>query len=397
MNPPRLLLLVALLATSFPSATRSAQEPAQAPVSNLDARSLFMTYCAACHGETGDGNGTTKLDRPARSFKDGGFSYGNTPEVIAKTLQYGIPGSVMPSFGKALTDEQRLLLAKHVISLGPQDLPTESPDRVLVVKDRAVVARGKLPPIVESGEEIPRGLLVGTPDGFTFAYRTDDVRLIAVYQGEFAERTDWMGRGGTQLKPLGKLVAELGTAPTAMFQIPRAFGAQPTEPAGRSIPLFARMRSSRAEGDRIFVAYDLVKEKNDRGPALLSVEESIRSATTSVGSGWRRNFRIANAWDSAVNVELLQPVDLAKLGVTELGTTRTQSIVITGGQVASSTSTTNGPALLRHWRCLTQGTSVAECVANVEPKSTREFELLTVIAPIWNDKVSAAWQKEVLR
>jgi mono/diheme cytochrome c family protein len=399
MNPPRLLLLVALLATIVPSATRSAQEPVPAPASSLDARALFMTYCAACHGETGDGNGTTKLDRPARSFKDGGFSYGNTPDAIAKTLQYGIPGSVMPSFGKTLSDEQRIALAKYVIELGPQDLPTESPDRVLVVKDRAVVARGKLPPIAEGGEEIPRGLLVGTPDGFTFAYRTDDLRLIAVYQGEFAERTDWMGRGGTQLKPLGKLVADLGAAPQAMFELPGKFDADTADPARRATPLFARIRNTRSGRDRIVIAYDLLRDEHDQTSVLLRVEESIGSATTSVGSGWRRRFLFANDGDSAVSLRIVEPVDRARLGIGRDGATRTEKLTISGGNIAKSTSTDAGSALLRGWRCVTARTitSSGECVALVEPRCPVEFELLTVIAPSWDEKVQQAWEKEVLR
>ena len=61
----------------------------------------------------GDGKGTTKLDRDPRNFQAGGFSYGNTPEAIARTITYGIPGSPMPSFEKALDAAQRLKAAKE--------------------------------------------------------------------------------------------------------------------------------------------------------------------------------------------------------------------------------------------------------------------------------------------
>lgn len=380
-----------------PVAALVASDAAPASAS-AETRGLFATFCAACHGATGDGNGTTKLDRPARSFKDGGFSYGNTPDAIAKTLAYGIPGSVMPSFGKTLSDEQRIALAKYVIELGPQDMPTESPDRVMVVSDRAVVARGKLPPIVEGGEEIPRGLLVGTPDGFTFAYRTDDLRLIAVYQGEFAERTDWMGRGGTQLKPLGKLVADLGAAPRAMFEIPGVLEARYDDPAKRATPLFARIRNTRSERDRLVVAYDLLRNEHDCESILLHVEESIGSATTSVGSGWRRRFSITNSGDSAVNVQLVEPIDRAKLGLNEVGAEQSKGIVIRGGEVATVTSTTRGPTLLRHWHSLDgRASRVGESGARIEPGPPVVFELVTVIAPSWNEQVQKAWEKEVLR
>src|SRR5262245_27648388 len=83
------------------------------------ARELFVKNCAACHGETGDGKGTTKLDRPARSFKDGGFSFGNTPEALFRTISVGIPGSPMPGFDSALSEDDRKLVAAFVVTLGP--------------------------------------------------------------------------------------------------------------------------------------------------------------------------------------------------------------------------------------------------------------------------------------
>ena len=86
---------------------------AQAPaMANSDAQRLYSVHCVQCHGVSGDGQGTTKLDRPARSFKDGGFSFGNTKEALSKTIAYGIPGSQMPAFESALKPEERALLAE---------------------------------------------------------------------------------------------------------------------------------------------------------------------------------------------------------------------------------------------------------------------------------------------
>src|SRR5438093_1021640 len=84
-----------------------------------DARALFLQHCASCHGESGDGRGTTQLDRPARSFKDGGFSYGNTVEALVRTIANGIPGTPMPAAPSVLTDADRRALAEYVLSLGP--------------------------------------------------------------------------------------------------------------------------------------------------------------------------------------------------------------------------------------------------------------------------------------
>ena len=104
-------LAAALFALLLPSPARAADdEPA--------GRASFLLNCARCHGESGDGQGTETLDRPARSFRAGGFSFGNTPEAVFRTLSHGIPGSPMPSF-ELLPEDERRALAEYVLSLGP--------------------------------------------------------------------------------------------------------------------------------------------------------------------------------------------------------------------------------------------------------------------------------------
>ncbi|MCZ6598874.1 MAG: c-type cytochrome, partial [Planctomycetota bacterium] len=112
------------------------QDPKTQEGREADVKVLFLTNCAACHGETGDGKGWTKLDRPARSFQDGGFSYGNTPEALFRTITVGIPGTQMPGFGTSLTEQERRMLADHVITLGPEGVVVEPEDTILVVRDR---------------------------------------------------------------------------------------------------------------------------------------------------------------------------------------------------------------------------------------------------------------------
>jgi mono/diheme cytochrome c family protein len=171
-----------------------------------EAVARFETLCAQCHGSDGSGTGPAILDRPARSFMDGGFSFGNTPAAIARTLATGIPGTPMPGFGDVLDESQRLDLARYVLTLGPPIEEVAEIDTIMTVTDRPLIVRGILPPITEQAEINPRGLLVGTTNGFTYEYRTDDVRLLGIRQGDFVRRTDWNGRGGTPLQPLGRLV-----------------------------------------------------------------------------------------------------------------------------------------------------------------------------------------------
>lgn len=271
---------------------QAAQTPAPAAQKPVDlhldhpARKLFLANCAQCHGESGDGKGTTKLDRDPRNFQAGGFSYGNTPEAIARTITYGIPGSPMPSFEKALKDAERRQLAEYVLLLGPEQPKTDPKESVLVVGDKPLVVRGKLPPVVEGGPAFPRGLLVGTPEGLSFEYRVDDVRLLAVLKGEFADRADWRGRGGDALVPLGKAVHVLADKEDGW--IFSRYG----ELARR------QLRSTELSGAEARLHYDLLGPAGER---IASVVETPRTFACSLGGGYARRFRLEpgepQSWD----------------------------------------------------------------------------------------------------
>ncbi len=270
-----------IASTSFPltslalfvlAAPRTAQDSVER------ARKLFVTNCATCHGERGDGQGTTQLDRPARSFMDGGFSFGNTPEALFRTISTGIPGTPMPGFDSSLSEEERRLVASHVVTLGPPIEEVKAEDMVLAVHDRPLVVRGLLPSLGEGLPTHPRGLLIGDPSGITFEYRVDDVRLLALRQGGFVERTDWSGRGGTPLNPLGKVVhLEAGGQPEPMFKLARV-----------STPLVARLSGTIVEGASVVLEYHLV----NAGREVAHVRESPHVLTTQYGTGFRREFEV---------------------------------------------------------------------------------------------------------
>jgi mono/diheme cytochrome c family protein len=266
-------------ADSKPPALASSGPHADPASAASDARSLFLANCASCHGETGDGQGWTKLDRPARSFMDGGFSFGNTPEQLFRTLTTGIPGTPMPAFDVSLSDEERRVLADYVITLGPPVEEMDLSKSVLIVGDEPLVVRGMLPPIVEGAHSWPRGLIVGTTDGLSFEYRADDVRLIGVRQGGFVQRKDWTGRGGDALEPLGKTIASApqgDPGPVAILGV-------------SDVPLVARLSSTAVLDGRARVRYELV---DPSGRALASVEESAAAASTALGPGIRRRFDV---------------------------------------------------------------------------------------------------------
>ncbi|MEE3001537.1 MAG: c-type cytochrome, partial [Planctomycetota bacterium] len=238
------------------------------------ARALFSAYCAQCHGETGDGKGTQVLDRPARSFRDGGFSFGNTRDAIFRTISSGIGGTPMPGFSDSLSIEERRALAAHVQTLGPPVLDVSIEDMVLEVRDTPLVVRGHLPSLGDGLPEHPRGLLIGGIDGLTTEYRVDDVRLLAVRQGRFVERTDWSGRGGTPLKPLGPVIHLIdGGDPAPTFELDQ--------------PLEARLLQTTIKDGRASVIYVL----DYKGIRVL-VEEWIEAFTHPAGPGYIRNFHI---------------------------------------------------------------------------------------------------------
>ncbi|MFT7463652.1 MAG: mono/diheme cytochrome c family protein [Pseudohongiellaceae bacterium] len=299
MHPPLSITLRAAIAALALTQTAPAQ----------DGQLLFAQHCAKCHGETGDGNGTEELDRPARSFQDGGFSFGDTELAIFRTITHGIPGSPMPSFGDGLSDDQRQDLAVFVRTLCPPRAEVTEEDTAMVVGDFPLVAKGLLSPVVSGAQTYPRGLLLGTTDGLTFEYRADDLRLLAVRQGPFAQRNDWTGRGGAPLVPLGSVVwlNEEGSPPGLFFaesqsaegdDIDRTDG---TVPDRQPLQVDLTSISTPRSGASIT---STLRDANDR--PVGQVTEEPRRLTTSLGSGFSRRFTItANSPD--VPLVLLMP------------------------------------------------------------------------------------------
>lgn len=201
-----LLLSVALVAP--PPAPAAAFTPAE--IARLDTKALYIEHCAKCHGETGDGKGTADLDRPARSFLDGGYSYGNTRKAVLRSVTYGIPGTPMPAFAETLGEEERTALADFVIAMGPKGTVVEPGASQITIGDKPRVVHGMMPAIPGGPAREPRSLVVGFPNGTTLRYAKTRGTLDAVYVGEFLDRRDWGGRGGAPLKPLGALTWKRG-------------------------------------------------------------------------------------------------------------------------------------------------------------------------------------------
>jgi len=267
------------------------QEPAA-----IDAAALYLTNCAMCHGEQGDGKGIVKLDRPARSFQDGGFSFGNTRTAIARTIGSGIGGTPMPGFAETLDEAQRLALADLVIAFGPEQKAPAPGATEMIVADRPLVARGMLPPIADGRPLLPRGLLLGGTDGLSWEYDAKPLRLLGVRQGAFVNRDDWGERGGAPLTPLGKLqyLVAVEEGSSAWAWTPAAAGGIPGPqiPGGGGapeMPLQAQLAATEVSDGQAWVEYLLL---DPSGNPVARVREHGEATAVGQWSGFQLLFEI---------------------------------------------------------------------------------------------------------
>lgn len=272
----------------------------------LSGQEVYSTHCAVCHGEKGDGLGLITLDRPARSFLQGGFSFGNTPEAIYRTISNGIGGTPMPGFSATLSEEERRAVTAYVIAFGPEQIVVEEGATVLAVLNRPQVIRGSFPPVTDGVGMTPRGLLVGGLDGLSFQYDASDLRLLAVRQGAFVDRADWGDRGGAALKPLGQTIFLYGNgAPKASWWS--------EDEQGQPVPLLAQLLATEVKEGVVWVDYKLMLN----GAHQATVRESGKAVSYGAWSGFRRSFEVSAAGNDLPYIVLAQPSDATSHAIFE--------------------------------------------------------------------------------
>ncbi|MCH2111984.1 MAG: cytochrome c [Planctomycetes bacterium] len=290
-HPLRFVLLLAACAGETESKNNSSMDSSSLISATVEEEPLveevYVANCALCHGLTGDGKGTVPLDRPARSFLEGGFSFGNTHEAVFRTITHGIGGTPMPPFGDSLAESTRHELADYVLAFNPQREAATTQEMILEVIDRPVVVRGHLPSITEGTPLRPRGLLLGGLDGLTWEYDAETVQLLGVRRGGFVERTDWGGRGGTPLKPLGELIwLHQGGSPQGVWRL---------ESSGT--PLFLKLKGTRIENSAAIITAAV----HDQELGLLgSLEMWGEGAEIQGKPGLRRHYRFLSPERSGV-------------------------------------------------------------------------------------------------
>lgn len=87
------------------------EQPPFEPLLIEEGRKIYVTAgCAACHGETGTGDGPAALalkdslgyPLPPADFTTGVFKSGDQPEDLYRSIHIGVAGTPMPGFGDAL-------------------------------------------------------------------------------------------------------------------------------------------------------------------------------------------------------------------------------------------------------------------------------------------------------
>ncbi len=281
---------------------------------DLDGPSLYQAQCAMCHGVTGDGNGIVVMDRPARSFKKGAFSFGNTPEALFKTISNGIGGTPMPGFKEILSEAQCRILADYVIELGPEPITVQPGQSEYRVVDKPLVIRGGLPPIADGLAPVTRGLLVGGTDGLTFEYNTKPLVLLGVRQGGFADRKDWGGRGGAELQPLG-VVSHLVDGGGSSFMWSMFVSSDTVDPW---VPIRAHLVATTVSDGVAWVEYKWPgTARNGSGSSPPPIRESGQAITLAGWPGYRRTFEASG--DSAFGFMQLVQLHESKISVVAVG------------------------------------------------------------------------------
>lgn len=101
------------------------KDPAALKTHAQSGQKLFVTNCAACHGEKADGKGPAAIALkdiwgiPAApsDLRQPHLRCGDTPADMFRILATGLNGTPMVSFDKVLTEDQRWDIIAHLISL----------------------------------------------------------------------------------------------------------------------------------------------------------------------------------------------------------------------------------------------------------------------------------------
>jgi mono/diheme cytochrome c family protein len=123
---------------------------------NVRGQVIYSRICAACHGRDGkgDGPGAAELDPWPRDFTAGKYRIrstlsGEAPQRadIEGAVRRGMPGTAMPAFGGALSEDEIADVVAFILTLGPRSLAGRDPEALSIpefpARDEARLADGR--------------------------------------------------------------------------------------------------------------------------------------------------------------------------------------------------------------------------------------------------------------
>ena len=94
----------------------------------VDAQYLYEQNCAACHGETGSGDGPGSAFTPVQpaAFNDLAYMFNLRSDVLYAKIRRGGMGTDMPNFGTIFTPQETWALVDYLWQLALRNQKTES-------------------------------------------------------------------------------------------------------------------------------------------------------------------------------------------------------------------------------------------------------------------------------
>jgi mono/diheme cytochrome c family protein len=129
-----LIFLILFILWVAGAVNASSESEKMSPLAN-EGHPLFLHYCAACHGVSGDGDGynAEQLDKEPAELSDLKFIAKKKDNQIYRAIKFGGRGvkksQLMPVFGHTLSEKEIWSLVAYVRYLaGDKDHPVRLPD-----------------------------------------------------------------------------------------------------------------------------------------------------------------------------------------------------------------------------------------------------------------------------
>jgi mono/diheme cytochrome c family protein len=127
---PRLSVIVLLAVSACVACRRPTDLPPDfdarvaAPESVRSGRELFLSNCALCHGERGNGQGVraSAFTTPPRDFTNEAWRGSTSPRRVFRAVRDGLPGTPMPAW-RHLGDDALVDLTAYLLSIGRSGRP----------------------------------------------------------------------------------------------------------------------------------------------------------------------------------------------------------------------------------------------------------------------------------